>query len=197
MTARVSAFLNKITNGWTFLLSAVIFLLFLIFILPWMAERTSSFAGDAGSIDTKFFYTGPEIYRIAEAYGEDGRKSYALARVTFDLVFPLAYTFFLAVSMTFTFRYLFSSSSTWQRAPLFAIGTMLFDFLENIAIVIIMLTFPARILWLGWLTAVLTMLKWVLMTITLGLFFIGIFGASIKWLFALIKSGGGLNDYQT
>ena len=71
------------------LLALVVFLLFTALVLPAQsAQAEAQFAG-VGSPDTSFWYTPDDLYRMAEAYGAQGRPAYNRARFTFDIAWPL------------------------------------------------------------------------------------------------------------
>lgn len=44
------------------------------------ATRAEQDTGSAKSPDTSLFYTPADLYRMAEAYGEEGRRAYVRAR---------------------------------------------------------------------------------------------------------------------
>lgn len=64
---------------------------------------------------------------MAEAYGESGRQAYIRARFTFDLVWPLVYTLFLATAISWVLGRAFALDSCWQRANLAPLLNAIFD----------------------------------------------------------------------
>jgi hypothetical protein len=100
MWKRLSDFLYKITNGWVAFLAFVVFLLFAGLVLPGQAVSAETYSGNAGSPDLSFYYSAKDLYHMAEVYGEQGRGAYVRARFTFDLIWPLVYTFFLCTAIT-------------------------------------------------------------------------------------------------
>lgn len=93
MLKRLSNFFYSVSTGWLTLLGLLIFVLFMIFVLPQQSQKAEAYSGGT-SPDTSYFYSAADLYQMAEAYGADGRAAYIYARFTFDLVFPLAYLFF-------------------------------------------------------------------------------------------------------
>ncbi|KAA3648209.1 MAG: hypothetical protein DWQ07_04225 [Chloroflexi bacterium] len=175
---QISDFLLRITNVWTLLAATLIFAVFIAVILPQQSAASAEYSEGVGSVDTSFFYTPDDVYEIAESYGEAGRHAYITARLTFDVVWPLAYTFFFGTLISFVFKRAFLLDSRWQLANLVPVLGLLFDYGENVNISIIMAAFPLRLDWLAWLTAIFTMLKWTFVNASFAVPFIG-FGVLI------------------
>ena len=157
----ISAFLQHRTNGWSLLVSTAIFAIFITVILPQQSLASAVYSKGVGGVDTRFYYTPGEVYQIAEAYGESGRRAYITARLTFDLVWPWAYAFFFGSLISFVFTRTFPSESRWQLANLVPVVGLCFDYAENLGISLIMAAFPLRLDGLAWATTMFTMLKWV------------------------------------
>ena len=130
-----------------------------------------------GTPDLSLFYSQADLYRWAEAYGEQGRQEYVQARFTFDVAWPLVYTFFLVTAISWLCAKAFEPASRWQLANLAPVLGMSFDFLENIATSLVMMRYPLPTPLLDALAGVFTLFKW------------GFIGASFVLL--LVASGGG------
>ena len=103
MGKRISDWLRRISTGWVALAALLIFLLFSALVLPQQATKAEKETGSPDSPDMSFFYSPSDLYEMAEAYGEQGRKAYVEARFTFDLIWPLVYTLFLATAISWVF----------------------------------------------------------------------------------------------
>jgi len=160
MGKQISGWLRRVSTGWVALSGLVIFLLFTALVLPQQATKAAQETGSAESPDTSFFYSASDLYKIAESYGEPGRQAYVRARFTFDLVWPLVYTLFLATAISWAFGRAFAPDSRWQRANLAPLLGALFDYLENVSTSLVMLRYPARTPVVDGLASVFTMLKW-------------------------------------
>ncbi len=80
--------------------------------------------------DLSFMYSVNDLYEMAESYGEQGRSDYVRARFTFDLVWPIVYTFFLVTSISWLFgKATPAEKSIWQRANLVPLLAMVLDYL--------------------------------------------------------------------
>lgn len=182
MWIRFSGWLHKISNGWVALAGVVVFLLFTILVLPAQTAREDTQIGEVGSPDLSFYYSAADLYQMAEAYGEAGRAEYIRVRFTFDLMWPMVYTFFLATAISWVFARAFSEQSKWQLANLTPVLGMLFDYLENIATSLVMLRYPAQTLVVDWLAGIFTGLKWIFVGGSFILLLVGAVIAIWGWI---------------
>ena len=182
MVESISRSLHRSSSGWLSLIAFVIFVLFTALVLPAQAAEADANSGGAGSPDTSFFYSPSDLYRYAEAYGESGRQAYVRARFTFDLVWPLVYTFFLVTSISWVFRLAFPAQSLWQRANLAPLLGLIFDYLENLSTSLVMLRYPQTTPIVDVLAPVFTGLKWVFVTGSFVLLLVGGIAALRVWI---------------
>lgn len=161
MWNKLSDWLRKVSSGWVALVALVVFALFTALVLPRQAASADTTAAEAGTPDLSFYYSVDDLYRMADAYGEEGRRAYIRVRFTFDLLWPLVYTFFLATAISWLYNWGFREGSPWQRANLAPLLAMLFDYLENITTSLVMLRYPTPTPLVGWLAPITTSLKWV------------------------------------
>jgi hypothetical protein len=181
MVKRISNWLQRVSTGWVALAALLIFLLFTALVLPQQASRAEVETGSADSPDTSFFYSASDLYRIAESYGEEGRQAYIIARFTFDLVWPLVYTLFLATAISWVFGKAFAPGSGWQLANLLPVLGALFDYLENISTSLVMARYPDQTAVVDTLAPIFTALKWAMLGASFALLVAGIFVAAWRW----------------
>jgi len=141
------------------------------------------YAGDVGTIDLSFFPLPDQVYNMAEVYGEDGRHEYIVTRVSLDIVWPLAYTFFVVSVITFCFRHVHGSDSRLVHFNLSALSVLVFDFIENGLAAIVMSAYPDRLDGIVYIMATATATKWIMMGIASLAMLYGIIALPI----ALIK----------
>ena len=161
MVQRLSNWLAAASPGWAALLATLVFFAFIALVLPAQAAKAEVYAGSAGIPDTTLFYGREDLYRMAEAYGEQGRQLYIRARYTFDLIFPLVYTIFLVTTISWVSTRGTVENSHWRGANLIPLLAMAFDLLENLSTSIIMSRYPLRTTWLDTLAPGFSLLKWV------------------------------------
>jgi hypothetical protein len=183
MTKQISDWLRRVSTGWVTLAALLIFILFSALVLPQQATKAEQETGSSDSPDMSFFYSPGDLYQIAESYGEQGRQAYIRARFTFDLVWPLVYTLFLATAISWVFGKAFAPDSRWQRANLAPLLGALFDYLENLSTSLVMLRFPDQTAVVDTLAPVFTTLKWSF----LGASFVLLFGGIVVAVWRLMK----------
>ena len=174
--ARVSDWLHGISITPVAVVALAIFLIFGFTVLPYQSRQAEEASGGAASPDTSLFYSPAALYRMAEAFGPEGRQAYITARWRFDFVFPLVYGFFLATALSWTFGRGAAGDTIWQRANLVPVIGVVFDYLENIATTIVMARYPAHTPVVDTLAPVFTALKWLfvggsMLLLPLGLVF--------------------------
>lgn len=181
MLNRFSDWLRMVSTGWAVLAAVAIFSLFSVLVLPGQSTAAEGVSGDAGSPDTSFYYSADDLYRMAEAYGEEGRRAYVRARFTFDVVWPLVYTVFLVTVISWVFRKAFAPDSRWQRANLLPVLGAVFDLLENVSTSLVMLRYPESTVVLALLAPIFTASKWLLLGVSFLLLAAGIVIAAWRW----------------
>ena len=162
MLKNISNKLHKGSKGWLTLTAFVVFLLFTALVLPQQSAKADRETGGVGSPDTTFFYSTGDLYRFAEEYGQEGRAAYVRARGTFDVIWPLVYTFFLVTGISWLSARAFSPHSRWQLLNLVPVLAMIFDFLENGCASVVMLRYPQLSPLAAALAPPASMIKWAL-----------------------------------
>jgi len=181
MLRPISTWLRRFSSGWIALLGLVVFLAFTALVLPGQSAQAREASGGAGTPDLSFVYSPADLYRMAEAYGPQGRADYIRARFSFDLVWPLVYTFFLATSISWSMGKVFPASSRWQQANLTPLLGLLLDYLENLACSLVVARFPATTPVVDLLAPVFTLTKWLTLGAGFVLLGIGLVAAVWKW----------------
>ena len=182
MCKQLSELIHQFSTGRVAFLAFMVFILFTTLVLPYQATKAKAKTGNIGSPDLSFYYTADDLYRMAEAYGEEGRQSYVKARYTFDLVWPIVYTLFLITGISWVNRKAFAVGSFWLRANLVPILGALFDYLENVSTSVVMIRYPAQTGVLDGIAPVFTMVKWVFVNLSFMLLLIGVVTGLLTWL---------------
>jgi hypothetical protein len=187
MMKKLSSWFIKISNGWVTLTALVIFILFTAFVLSGQASSAKTNTGVDQSPDMSFLYSSNDLYLMAQNYGPQGRSAYIKVRFTFDLVWPIVYTFFLLTAISWIYHRSFKPGSLWRLANLVPVLGILFDYLENISTSIVMARYPSPTIIVAQLAPILTLLKWVFVG---GSFVLIVLGLAIRiWGWVKIKLG--------
>lgn len=131
-------------------------------------------------IDLMFFYTPEQAYAMIDKYGEAGRSIYWKIELTADIIYPIAYTLFFGLLMSWLFQRGFNSNDRMQKWNVMPVGGWLFDMLENAGIVSMLAMYPAKPAILAWLTMILSTIKWTFAAISIGLILVGLVRAALN-----------------
>lgn len=160
-------FIRKI-NIKIFLISSILFVSFIIIVLPMVSVYTSEVTNNSDSPDTKLFYQGKELYEMAGDYGEEGRNMYVFLRVTFDIVWPLVYSIFILFGMAYFIK--ISCKYELRKLMWFPVLAIGFDYLENISTSLVMINYPTHLYAFEFIAPYFTFSKW----LTLAIAFVGL-----------------------
>lgn len=141
----------------TFATAVAVFSAFMLIVVPGESRKAEAYTPEGVSFDLNFFYPPKDVYPAVEAYGDTGRAAYVRSRLTFDLAFPLVYTLFSLSGAAFFLRRLGAPS---MRLLLIPLAGMIFDFIENTAVSVMMANWPDQIVLLPWVASAATLLKW-------------------------------------
>ncbi len=173
---RIVAISESLVSARILGLAGATFILFLAVILPEEASRNAAYFGDNPTPDGSFIYSASDLYDMASAYGEDGRRYYIRSRFTFDIVWPLAYGWFLWAGITYFGQSVANPKASYVvMLPMLAV---LLDFMENTAASLVMFFYPAQLPVVPHLAPAFTFGKWVLIGLSFMTF--GLFG--FVWL---------------
>lgn len=170
----LSIWVHEVSNGKVALVSLAIFLAFTALVLPGQARGATEISGEAGTPDLSFFYTPDDLYEMAEAYGEEGRREYIRARFTFDLAWPAVYTLFLVTAISWVFKNALPSKSWAQRLNLLPLFGAVLDYLENISTSLVMFRYPQRTPLIDWMASAFTPSKWIFISAAFGFLTVGV-----------------------
>lgn len=171
----ISTWFYRSSKGWVTLVALANFVLFLVLVLPRQADGFAANSAEAGSPDLSLIYSPADLYSMANAYGPGGRMEYIRIRFTFDLVWPLVYTFFLVTAASWIYRdVFFASSSSIRLLNLLPLAGMLLDYFENTATSLVMLRFPQSTPIVDVIAPLFTFTKWLVLATSFLLLLVGI-----------------------
>lgn len=182
MLNKLSGWLYKNSTTSRVVISLIVFIFFLLLILPRQTADAKAYGGNVGTPDLSFYYSPAELYEMAETYGEEGRQAYIRARFTFDLIWPLVYGAFLVSTISRLFLRSLPTYSGMRPLNLLPILGMFFDYLENISTSWVMWRYPDQTPILDSIAPVFTLLKWLLIALAFLALVIGIFMTTNRWL---------------
>lgn len=162
---------NFLKKGKVVLLLGTLFLVFMILVLPYMAEMLHAVTLTSSAPDTSLSFDINSFYSMLEQYGSEGRRLYILQRWTFDVAWPIVYGLFLCSTTLFLSEKLHSNN----RYYLFPIIGVVLDILENSFSSVTMAIYPNKLDILYYLLRISSMLKWsvILISFILILYLLG------------------------
>jgi hypothetical protein len=178
---RISHWLYQASNGWVTAAAVIVFALFVTLVLPDQSPQLDGDAADAGSPDLSLWYTPGDLYRMAEAYGSQGRSAYVRARFTFDLIWPIIYGAFLSTTIGWLYARAFAPGSLWRLANLAPPIGVVCDYLENLSTSAVMLRYPGRTPLVDALAPIFTAVKWAFVGGSFVLLIVGVLAALWRW----------------
>lgn len=174
MLTNLSEKLLSISSKKITILAAILFLSFSMLFLPGQNAIAETYSAGMGSPDTFLFYTPANLYQMAGTYGTEGRSAYIHARWTFDIAFPIIYTFFLIVSISLFEKQVLKKDSGLRTGNILPLFAMLFDLLENTCTSLVFSSYPEYLSFVSMLAPFFTLMKWICV------------GSSFIFLFVLV-----------
>ena len=167
------------TTGWRVIILLVTDALMMGYVMP-LAGGLMAFAANASvtPLDLMFFYTPEQAFAMIEKYGDAGRSLYMKVELTADIIYPIIYTLFYGLLLSWLFQRAFKPGSKMQKLNAMPVGAWFFDLLENVGIVSMLAMFPSQPAILAWLTMFFGSFKWLFAVASIGLA-----------LFGLVKAG--------
>lgn len=177
MVKKISDYFYSISSGKGVLVLLGFYLLFNLIILPYCSKRIYP-GGTVKVLDLAFGYDTPEAKQVLDSFGVEGRKIYFFVDSVIDLAYPILYTLFNILLISFFVKQFFPKGTKYQWINLLPLSTMFFDFGENINILRLIRQFPDLHHGTVMMASTLGMVKWIL-GISIMLFSVFLF---IAWL---------------
>src|SRR5690349_5963272 len=174
--------LNKISEtfhawakGWRVIILLVADALMMGYIMPVAGGILALAANNSVlPLDLMFFYSPEQAFAMIEKYGEAGRAIYWKIELTADLIYPIIYTLFYGLLLSWLFQRGFRSDSKIQKWNVMPVGAWFSDLLENVGIVSMLAMYPSKSAPLAWLTMIFGSLKWAFFLVTIVLVLVGL-----------------------
>ncbi|MDO3526388.1 hypothetical protein [Ralstonia pseudosolanacearum] len=179
MLTRTSELLKKYAKGWLIFGLLALEVLFSAVIVPGIRAELEAVSGGTGFIDLQFFYTPEKAYTMISSYGDVGRTIYRTFELTTDIAHPVIYALLFSLLISWLFRRGLAANSQLQLLNIVPLGAWLFDLLENVSIVSMLLAYPSAPDVTAWLATVFTMIKWCFVSASIALVLAG-FVLSLK-----------------
>jgi hypothetical protein len=168
-------------TGWRVILLFIADALMMGYIMP-LAAGIMAFAANnhITPLDLMFFYTPTKAFEMMDKYGEAGRAIYLKIELTADIIYPIIYTLFYGLLISWLFQRAFRPDSQMQKWNVMPVGAWFFDLLENIGIVSMLSMYPSKPAILAWLTMIVGSIKWAFAFASIALVLAGLVKAAMN-----------------
>ncbi len=135
-------------------------LLFAMVLVPSAQARVEVFSGGTGFIDMRFSYTPDQVSAMIKSYGDAGRAVYLTFTSTADMLYPVVYSVFFSLILTLLLQRGFKADSRLQLLNLLPFGAMIFDWLENANLLLLLSRYPEELPGVALFSSYCTSIKW-------------------------------------
>jgi hypothetical protein len=156
------------------LIFSLLFLIFPLYLLPQILP-------EGRPLDLYLYYSVPQAISLLESYGPDNRAIYLTGLMTIDIIYPLFYTAFLSLLLSYfnpnNHRHnhaieqqevaMSKQSAIWEYGLLCSL--LLSDILENIAVISMLRQYPEVDGAVAVLASSFTSVKWLLFVVIFSL----------------------------
>ncbi len=150
---------------------------------PFGIAELKSITGGVGILDMEILYTPQQAYAFLSAMGEAGR-SFELTRIIpLDLLVPFFYALFLSTLISWILKKWLPVDSGWHRLNVVPVIGALFDYLENLGIIAMLLAWPMEMYSIAQITMAATLLKFGFSVFAGAV----VLGAVAGWILSLIR----------
>jgi hypothetical protein len=170
----ISDRLYRWTKGWLILVLFLLDALLGGFLLPLAGGMMQGGQGGIQPLDLMFFATPARIFDMLAKYGEYGRPFYRTVELTLDVAYPLVYSLFFGMLISWFFQRGVAPGSALRRYNVTPLVSGLFDLLENAVIVVLLSIFPSQPAALAWILITFTSLKWLFAGTSIALLVLGL-----------------------
>ena len=119
-----------------------------------------SITGGASILDFEFGFTYETAYYMLTALGEEGRTFYLTRLLPLDFPFPFTVMLFGVGYMALLLKHI-APKRPYKYLLILPVLFMVFDWIENIGIIIMLLNFPNLPVWAALLASISGMLKYI------------------------------------
>jgi len=181
MVDTISQKFHKWTSGWRVIILLIAEGLMMGYVMP-VASAIMALAANNSvmPLDLMFFYSPAKAFEMMDKYGEAGRSIYLKIELTADIIYPIIYTLFYGLLLSWLFQRAFRPTSGMMKLNAMPVGAWFFDLLENIGIVTMLTMYPTQADVLAWITMIFGSFKWAFAIISIGLVLVGLVKAAMN-----------------
>lgn len=173
-------FYKKSKNNLVLLLLLAVFLSFQAFLFQYIIKLYG--LQDHVILDLNFGFNPEFAFDVISGYGERGRQGIMVFTGIVDMIYPLVYGSLLVLLISRFRRKVNPGSNTNQTINLLPFVAVLFDFMENTGILIMIQNYPGQNIPVAWLTSFAGMFKWIFLGISVLILLFFLITTLIQWI---------------
>ena len=180
---KILEILNKYSSGKNVLFFFVVTQIFYGTMLFFSVPKVVQYSNGMKILDMlPTGYRAEYVQTLFQTLGETGRTIYLFQQIPLDMFYPGLFAISFSLLLTFIFEKVFSKESKLQLLSIVPIFGGLFDYFENIGIIVMLLIYPNFQPWIARITNIFSVLKSTFTIIMFALLTIGIIMFLIKKL---------------
>lgn len=178
---KIQQLLSKYSTGrnvlFLFLITQIIYFLMLFYTIP----NVMNYANSMKLLDMQpTGYSAEYANTLFDNLGADGRDSYLFRQIPVDMIYPFLFIITYSLLLTYLFRKSFNPESKIHSLNIIPFFGGLFDYLENIGIIIMLSIYPSFSVHLANMTNAFSILKSTSTTIFFVILVVGLVGFIFK-----------------
>ncbi len=168
MSMQWSKRLTKIATNRNILLGLMLVLILGIIMMAVIQPQMMALSGGLPILDSRLFYTTPDVNQLFTALGGTGRLLYTYHQV-FDSLFPATYGIAIALAIVRLVNRVSPGESRLRLTVFIPFIAALTDYAENCLIASQLASFPTLSSGIIMAAAIMTLSKWMLIVVAFGI----------------------------
>ncbi|MEW6981717.1 hypothetical protein AAD001_03575 [Colwelliaceae bacterium 6471] len=158
MLIKLMAAQQKWATPKVLIILTIVYFIFPLYLLPMILP-------EGRPLDLHLYYSADEAFKLIASYGEENRKAYIVGSATIDILYPLCYSTFLGLVLTFFITRIYGSHDKINYLRVFPYTILVADIFENLSIISLLSQYPFENRTLAFVASLLTSTKWFLFAI--------------------------------
>jgi hypothetical protein len=154
-----------------------------IYTKPLGIAQLQEITGGPTILDMTFTTSPDQVYAVLDSLGDAGRLFDLTHIVPLDLIFPCTYALFLSIAISWSLAQWLPEESPWIGMNLLPVIAGTADYCENIGVITLLLTYPARLDPVAFFTSIMYVIKFAFSAFS----FMALCAALVVWAVIVLK----------
>lgn len=157
-------------------------------------EAMKKVSGGVGVLDLEPTYSVEKAYEMLDMMGEVGRQFYLFRIIPQDFIFPLAYGIAFSLIILYLIHKIMPKNEPALGIAYIPLTAMIFDFLENICVINILIQYPKQLAGVVQISNLFTVIKSSLLGFTILTIILCVFILLVKHGAGKVGIGRSIDD---